>query len=582
MQMFSEFIDGLLNFHFLQNALITALVIGIVGGAVGCFIILRGMSLMGDAISHAVLPGVAISFILGINFFIGAIVFGLLASTIITYIKSNSIIKSDTAIGITFSSFLALGIILIGVANSSTDLFHILFGNILAVQDLDMWITIAVALLVLTTIKIFFRPLLLTSFDPILAKSIGVRVTFYHYLLMVILTLVAVTAMQSVGTILIVALLITPAATAYLYANSLKTMILLSSVFGALASVLGLNATQELGNRSKRDNQLFNIGLLLILLVSGLRYMHGDYGTYEMGFNEMKDVGNDWGYYQIQLLGKKIGLSFQGFVFLISLLAVYSYKKAFSINTFPNFCLVVILGKIFTLYAMSGIRQFIAIAICWWAIKILLDKQKILLFIAMTAIAYSLHASALIILPIVLFYKRKFSYVTALVIIIIALIISYSSLAFFASTADISDLVNERLSGYLGRTGNEETMNMLNYFENFLFLFLALVARKEAVKKVPYYDFFLYLFIIYCAFLIAGANVGIIKRLRDYYIISYAFIIPGIFYLFKEKRAQNITRLLFIAYFIFLFFRSLTVYDSAFHEDEYNRMVPYHSVLEMP
>ena len=238
--MFSEFIDGLLNFHFLQNALITALVIGIVGGAVGCFIILRGMSLMGDAISHAVLPGVAISFILGINFFIGAIVFGLLASTIITYIKSNSIIKSDTAIGITFSSFLALGIILIGVANSSTDLFHILFGNILAVQDLDMWITIAVALLVLTTIKIFFRPLLLTSFDPILAKSIGVRVTFYHYLLMVILTLVAVTAMQSVGTILIVALLITPAATAYLYANSLKTMILLSSGFGALASVLGL------------------------------------------------------------------------------------------------------------------------------------------------------------------------------------------------------------------------------------------------------------------------------------------------------------------------------------------------------
>ena len=238
--MFSEFIDGLLNFHFLQNALITALVIGIVGGAVGCFIILRGMSLMGDAISHAVLPGVAISFILGINFFIGAIVFGLLASTIITYIKSNSIIKSDTAIGITFSSFLALGIILVGVANSSTDLFHILFGNILAVQDLDMWITIAVALLVLTTITIFFRPLLLTSFDPILAKSIGVKVTFYHYLLMVILTLVAVTAMQSVGTILIVALLITPAATAYLYANSLKTMILLSSGFGALASVLGL------------------------------------------------------------------------------------------------------------------------------------------------------------------------------------------------------------------------------------------------------------------------------------------------------------------------------------------------------
>ena len=114
------------KFHFLQNALITAIVVGIVAGAVGCFIILRGMSLMGDAISHAVLPGVALSFILGLDFFIGAIVFGLLAAIIITYIKGNSIIKSDTAIGITFSSFLALGIILIGVAKSSTDLFHIL------------------------------------------------------------------------------------------------------------------------------------------------------------------------------------------------------------------------------------------------------------------------------------------------------------------------------------------------------------------------------------------------------------------------------------------------------------------------
>ena len=238
--MILEFFQGLRDFHFLQNALITAIVIGIVAGAVGCFIILRGMSLMGDAISHAVLPGVALSYILGINFFIGAITFGLLASIIITYIKGNSIIKSDTAIGITFSSFLALGVILIGVANSSTDLFHILFGNILAVQDIDMWISIGVGIAVLLIITLFFKQLLITSFDPLLAQAIGMPVSFYHYLLMILLTLVSVTAMQSVGTILIVALLITPAATAYLYANSLKTMILLSSGLGALASVLGL------------------------------------------------------------------------------------------------------------------------------------------------------------------------------------------------------------------------------------------------------------------------------------------------------------------------------------------------------
>lgn len=235
-----KFFEGLMSYHFLQNALVTAIVIGVVSGAVGCFIILRSMSLMGDAISHAVLPGVALSFILGINFFVGAIVFGLLASVIITYIKENSVIKGDTAIGITFSSFLALGIILIGVANSSTDLFHILFGNILAVQDSDKWITIGVSVFVLGVIILFFKELLITSFDPILAKSMGMNVNAYHYMLMILLTLVSVTAMQSVGTILIVALLITPAATAYLYANSLKVMLVMSSAIGALSSVLGL------------------------------------------------------------------------------------------------------------------------------------------------------------------------------------------------------------------------------------------------------------------------------------------------------------------------------------------------------
>ncbi|MGO2261695.1 MAG: metal ABC transporter permease subunit [Lactococcus lactis] len=238
--MIENFINGLYEFHFLQNYLVTAVVIGIVSGAVGCFIILRGMSLMGDAISHAVLPGVAISYILGINFFVGAIIFGLLSSIIITFIKNNSIIKGDTAIGITFSSFLALGVILIGVANSSTDLFHILFGNILAVQDIDKWLTMGVSGIVLIVIILFFKELLITSFDPLMARAIGMKVNFYHYLLMVLLTLVSVTAMQSVGTILIVAMLITPAATAYLYTNSLRKMIILSSSLGAVSSVLGL------------------------------------------------------------------------------------------------------------------------------------------------------------------------------------------------------------------------------------------------------------------------------------------------------------------------------------------------------
>lgn len=238
--MIQNFIQGLSEYHFLQNALITSVAIGIVAGAIGCFIILRGMSLMGDAISHAVLPGVALSYILGINFFIGAIFFGILASILITYISNHSVVKSDTAIGITFSSFLALGVILIGVANSSTDLFHILFGNVLAVQDADKWLTLWISVLVLGLIVLFFRPLLITSFDPMMAKAFGMKVQAYHYLLMLLLTLVSVTAMQSVGTVLVVALLITPAATAFLYTKRLSYMIFLSSFLGGLSSVIGL------------------------------------------------------------------------------------------------------------------------------------------------------------------------------------------------------------------------------------------------------------------------------------------------------------------------------------------------------
>ena len=236
----NNFLQGLMNYHFVQNALISSVLIGAVAGMIGCFIILRGMSLMGDAISHAVLPGVALSFIIGVNFFFGALAFGLLASFIIAFINRNSVVKSDTAIGITFSSFLALGIILIGVAKSSTDLFHILFGNILAVQDFDLLITVIVGIFVFVAIVSYFKELQVTSFDPVLSRSAGLNVSFYHYLLMFLLALVSITAMQSVGTVMIVALLITPAATAYLYSKSLKTMLALSAMFGSLSSIVGL------------------------------------------------------------------------------------------------------------------------------------------------------------------------------------------------------------------------------------------------------------------------------------------------------------------------------------------------------
>ncbi|MGY3777663.1 metal ABC transporter permease [Isobaculum melis] len=238
--MIGHFIEGLQNYQFLQNALITSVVVGIVSGVIGSFIILRGMSLMGDAISHAVLPGVAFSYILGINYFIGASVFGIGAALSIGFVTRKSRLKSDTAIGIVFSSFFSLGIIAISFAKSSTDLYHILFGNVLAVRSSDMMITIIVAIIVILFVVLFYKELLVSSFDPIMSEAYGLNVGAIHYLLMLLLTFVAVSAMQTVGTILVVALLITPAATAYLLTNKLSVMIVLSAAIGTLSSVIGL------------------------------------------------------------------------------------------------------------------------------------------------------------------------------------------------------------------------------------------------------------------------------------------------------------------------------------------------------
>ena len=238
--MISHFIEGLIKYQFLQNALITSVIVGVVSGVIGCFIVLRGMSLMGDAISHAVLPGVAVSYIMGTNFLIGASVFGLAAAGLIGFVTQKSKLKNDTAIGIVFSSFFAMGIILISFAKSSTDLYHILFGNVLAVRTSDMLTTAAVAVIVILFVIIFYKELLVSSFDPTMAKAYGLNVQLIHYALMFLLTLVAVSALQTVGTILVVAMLITPAATAFLLTNNLSVMIVLSVILSTVSSVVGL------------------------------------------------------------------------------------------------------------------------------------------------------------------------------------------------------------------------------------------------------------------------------------------------------------------------------------------------------
>lgn len=235
-----DFIDALFQYKFLQHGLVTSVMVGIFCGLIGCFIVLRGMALMGDAISHAVLPGVAVSYMLGINLFFGAIVTGLLTAMGIGFVSQHSRIKNDSAIGIVFSAAFALGVILIAKAESARNLENILFGNVLTVPAGEMWITVGVAVVVIVAVVLFYKELLISSFDPVMAAAYGLPIRLIHYGLMAMLTLVTVAALQTVGVVLVVAMLVTPAATAYLLTNRLGVMLVLSALFGVIASVIGL------------------------------------------------------------------------------------------------------------------------------------------------------------------------------------------------------------------------------------------------------------------------------------------------------------------------------------------------------
>ncbi|HHB6438368.1 TPA: metal ABC transporter permease [Staphylococcus aureus] len=235
-----EFVEHLFTYQFLNRALITSIIVGIVCGTVGSLIVLRGLSLMGDAMSHAVLPGVALSFLFGFPMFVGALITGMIASIFIGYITSSSKTKPDAAIGISFTAFLASGIIIISLINTTTDLYHILFGNLLAITNSAFLTTIVIGSIVLILIIIFYRPLMISTFDPTFSRMSGLNTTLLHYFVMLLLSLVTVASIQTVGIILVVALLITPASTAFLISKKLYSMMIIASLISVISSIVGL------------------------------------------------------------------------------------------------------------------------------------------------------------------------------------------------------------------------------------------------------------------------------------------------------------------------------------------------------
>ena len=231
-----------LQYSFMQRSLITAVLVGIVCAAVGSYLIVQRLALLGDAISHSVLPGLAIAFMIGADIFVGAFIAGVLSTIIITWIRARSQIKEDAAMGIVFSAFFALGVTLITISqkDNKIDLNHFLFGNILSVTNEEVRNTAIITTIVLLIVILLYKELMFYTFDPIGAQASGLPTNLLNFGLMILIALTIVASLKSVGVILVLAMLITPGATAYLLVTRLHHMMILGAAIGVISSISGM------------------------------------------------------------------------------------------------------------------------------------------------------------------------------------------------------------------------------------------------------------------------------------------------------------------------------------------------------
>ncbi|HGM9852258.1 TPA: metal ABC transporter permease [Proteus mirabilis] len=234
-----EFFIEPFQYPFMQRAIIAAVIIGIACAILSCYMVLKGWSLMGDAISHAVLPGVVLAYVTAIPLTIGAFLSGLFCSFATGYLKEHSRIKEDTVMGIVFSGMFAVGLVIFASVDTDQHLMHILFGNILGITPNVLIQISAICLITITIMLVKQKDFMLYCFDPNQARIVGLPVALLHYGLLSILALTIVASMQAVGIILVVAMLISPGITAYLLTRSFSRMITLAILFSVISSVIG-------------------------------------------------------------------------------------------------------------------------------------------------------------------------------------------------------------------------------------------------------------------------------------------------------------------------------------------------------
>lgn len=227
-------------FPFMQRALIIGILVSSVCAVLSCYLVLKGWALMGDAISHAVLPGIVIAHLLSLPLALGAFSAGIFSAVAIGYLKQHSRIKQDTIMGIVFSGMFAFGLVMFAKLDTNQHLLHILFGDILGIHDHDFWLSLGIATLVLLIILVKRRDFLLYCFDPSHARVAGLNSQLLHYGLLVLLTAMIVSAMQVVGVILVVAMLITPGMTGFVLNKRFDKMLLTAVCSAVLSAYLGI------------------------------------------------------------------------------------------------------------------------------------------------------------------------------------------------------------------------------------------------------------------------------------------------------------------------------------------------------
>jgi len=259
-------------YDYMRRALMISTLVGAVSGLLSCYVVLKGWSLMGDALSHAIVPGVVLAWIAGIPFAIGAFASGMLAAVVMAALRGRTPLKEDTIIGVVFTGFFGAGLFLLSVFPSDVRLKTIIFGNVLGIADEDIVQMAIIAVVVVAALAVWGRDLMLSLFDPVHLKAIGGSPDMMRLLLLVLLAATAVAGLQAVGAVLVIGMLVTPGATAYLLTDRFGTMAAIASALGAATGLVGAYVSYFLDGSTGGTIVALQAGVFVVVLFFAPRH----------------------------------------------------------------------------------------------------------------------------------------------------------------------------------------------------------------------------------------------------------------------------------------------------------------------